>query len=531
MIGLVLGGVGLFLLGMAMLTDSLQVAAGDRLRHALRRYTQSRLSSVLTGAVATAMVQSSSATTLLTIGFVGAGLMSLTAALGVVIGANVGTTLTSWLVAGFGLKVNVSGVAMPLVGVGALIRLFTRGKPAALGSALAGFGLIFVGIDVLQSGMAEAAKHIDLARYAGTGPFALILLVAIGAVMTVVMQSSSAAVATTLAAVDGGTIGLVQAAALVIGQNVGTTVTAGIGSIGGSAAVKRTALAHLVFNLATALVALGLLPTLWPLAEERFAARDPAIAISAFHTAFNVLGMLMFLPFIGKLANWLERRVPDRGAKLTRRLATGRAASPAATLEACRITTHDIAGAALDIAAALLSNEASEDDLSRDLSAVSQAVDATRAKLHGVRTASTASDVHRVHVALLHALDHIARFDDALAERGHAATCRDNEVTAAISENVRQHFRDLAMWTRTRDGEALDTTALSRSLADHRRSVRPKILEQTAAGKLSPDDSERLLEAIRWIDRLAYHMARAHHHLAHSDRELSVAPESTEDLR
>ncbi|MFP5380591.1 MAG: Na/Pi symporter, partial [Vicinamibacteria bacterium] len=178
------------------------------------------------GAGITALVQSSSATTLATIGFVSAGLLSLPNAIGVVIGANIGTTATGWLVSLLGLKLSIGKIAMPLIGVGALLRLLARERLAQAGLALAGFGVIFVGIDALQAGMAALAGRVDPAQFPVAGLAGRLLLVLLGVLMTVIMQSSSAAVATTLTALSGGAITLDQAAALVIGQNVGTTVTA-----------------------------------------------------------------------------------------------------------------------------------------------------------------------------------------------------------------------------------------------------------------------------------------------------------------
>jgi phosphate:Na+ symporter len=450
--------------------------------------------------------------------------LSLASALGVVFGANVGTTMTAWIISAVGLKVKMNTFALPIVGVGALARLFLRGRHAAIGSALAGFGLVFVGIDVLQGGMADLAQHIDLARYAGRGAGTLILLALIGVVMTVVMQSSSAAVATTLAAVHGGTIGIVQAAALVIGQNVGTTVTAGIGSIGGSAAVRRTALAHLVFNLVTGAVAFLLLPALWPIAGEEVAQRDPAIVVSAFHTAFNVLGVLLFVPFTGKLAAWLERRIPEHGAELTRRLATGRGASASAVLEACRMTAHAIAREALGAAIARLTPEDDERERERRAEAIRNALGATREKLKGVRATDEASSEHRRHLAALHAIDHLYRFEEALIESGRMDVCLRHSSTDALRAVLLEGFRGLAGAADGDEGVRTDANALSRSVAAARRDHRSIALARMAKGELDPEEGERLLEATRWLDRLGYHIARALHHLEHADRELPVSP-------
>lgn len=161
MLALLLGGIGLFLLGMTLLTDGLKVLAGDALRRVLARFTGGPTRAMLSGAALTALIQSSSATTLATIGFVSAGLLTFQQAVGLVFGANLGTTSTAWLVSLLGLKLSVSAVALPLVGVGALARLLARDRWAAAGTALSGFGLVFVGIDTLQAGMADLAAQID----------------------------------------------------------------------------------------------------------------------------------------------------------------------------------------------------------------------------------------------------------------------------------------------------------------------------------------------------------------------------------
>ncbi|MEQ9617203.1 MAG: Na/Pi symporter, partial [Phycisphaerales bacterium] len=243
-----MGGLGLFLLGMMLLTDGLKQLAGQAMKKLLARFVRGPFSGLTTGALFTALIQSSSATTLTTIGFVSAGLITFQQAVGVVFGANIGTTSTGWIVSLLGLKISLGAVSPPLILLGVLLRLFSRDRFAALGGALAGFALIFFGIGVMQTGMEDLAARIDPASIPGDGLTGRFLLVLIGVVMTVVMQSSSAAVAATLIAVDSGAIGFEQAAALVVGQNIGTTVTAAIASIGASTPAKRTALAHIAFN-------------------------------------------------------------------------------------------------------------------------------------------------------------------------------------------------------------------------------------------------------------------------------------------
>lgn len=343
-LGTVLGGIGLFLLGMVLMTDGLKALAGDALRSWLARFTGSRWKAVATGAGVTALVQSSSATTLATIGFVSAGLLSFNSAIGVIIGANIGTTSTGWIVSLLGLKLSVGSLALPLIGLGALSRLLGRKRLAQAGTALAGFGVIFVGIDVLQEGMAALSSQWDLSRYSADGIAARLALVGAGLTMTVVMQSSSAAVATTLTALSGGAINLEQAAALVIGQNVGTTVTAVIAAVGAQAPAKRTALVHILFNVGTGTVAFLLLPLFTHAVDawiEVYLGDDQALSLAAFHTAFNLLGAILFIPLTGLLAALALRWVPEPHAPLTRHLDASLATVPALALDAARRTVDE----------------------------------------------------------------------------------------------------------------------------------------------------------------------------------------------
>lgn len=342
--GTVLGGVGLFLLGMLLMTDGLKALAGDALRQGLARFTGSPLTAVASGAAVTALVQSSSATTLATIGFVSAGLLSFNNAIGVVIGANLGTTSTGWIVSLLGLKLSIVTLALPLIGISALARLLGRDRLAQAGTALAGFGLIFVGIDVLQVGMADLSRQVDLSRYAADGLGARLVLVTVGLVMTVILQSSSAAVATTLTALAAGTLNLEQAAALVIGQNLGTTVTAALAAVGAQTAAKRTALVHIVFNLGTGALAFLLLPV-FTLAVDRgteaWVGDDQALTLAAFHTAFNLMGAVLFVPLIPQLARLAETLLPERRSPLTRHLDASLTTVPALALDAARRSLED----------------------------------------------------------------------------------------------------------------------------------------------------------------------------------------------
>src|SRR5262247_1441610 len=242
-----LGGLGMFLLGIHHLTEGLKSLAGDSLRRALQRLVSGRFSAVVSGALFTVASQSSTATILTVIGFVSAGLVTFSQAIGITIGATLGTTSTPWLVAIFGFRLRIASAAMPLVGVGALLWLVARGRLRSCGAILAGFGLLFMGIDYLQMGMKDV--RWDLESFAGTGAGARWVLAGIGIIMTIVMQSSSAAAAATLVALDAGSVTFPQACAMVVGQSIGTAATSGIAALGGGLAVRRTAIAHVTFSL------------------------------------------------------------------------------------------------------------------------------------------------------------------------------------------------------------------------------------------------------------------------------------------
>jgi len=310
-IGMLAGGLGLFLLAVNMITEGLNLAAGNSLRNTLAKATQSPGRGILSGISITAIVQSSSAVTVATIGFVNAGLITMYQALGVVYGANIGTTITGWLVALIGFNFKIQAFALPLIGVGMVLRI-TGGdsRRAPLGLALAGFGLFFIGIDVLKDAFAGLTTAIDLERITADGITGILLFLSVGFIITTLTQSSSAAIAITLTAVSGGVIGPYAAAAMIIGANVGTTSTAVIAVIGATSNAKRVAAAHVIFNFATAVVALLLLPVMIGFVKSISslvgAADIPVVTLALFHTTFNVLGVILMWPLTRKLANQLE---------------------------------------------------------------------------------------------------------------------------------------------------------------------------------------------------------------------------------
>jgi len=308
------GGLGIFLLAMAMMTGGLKVFGGERLKRSLEVWTSSPLRGVAVGALVTALVQSSSAVTVATIGFVNAGILSLRHSLGLIFGANVGTTMTGWLVSivGFGFK--IEAFALPIIALGVGLRIAVRNKQlAGLGEALAGFGLFFLGLAILKGAFSEVATIFGTATLtmAGAGLGGIALFALVGLVATVLTQSSSAAIALILTAASESAIGLGAAAAAIIGANVGTTSTAALAVIGATPNAKRVAAGHILFNLCTGVIALVILPALlWStqaLGDLLGLAHQPVIVLALFHTLFNILGVALMLPFVGRLTNFLQR--------------------------------------------------------------------------------------------------------------------------------------------------------------------------------------------------------------------------------
>lgn len=339
--GAILGGLGLFLLAMKLITDGLRLAAGKNLRKILGHWTNTPRRGIFSGFLITAIVQSSSAVTVATIGFVNAGLLTLHQALGVVYGTNVGTTMTAWLVALLGFKLKIEYLALPLIGLGMLLRLFAaNSRRMALGDAIAGFGLFFIGINILVNAFDGAANSLDIHGIAADNVATLILFLLIGAAVTVLTQSSSAATAMILTAVTGNLLSLSSAAAMVIGANIGTTSTAALAVINATPNARRVATAHILFNVLTAIVALLLLPVLlWfvEISSELLGLhRVPAIMLALFHTTFNIIGVALMWPLTSRLVAILMRhfQTPEEIESRPRYLDKSVLASPLIALNA-----------------------------------------------------------------------------------------------------------------------------------------------------------------------------------------------------
>ncbi|WP_404295605.1 Na/Pi cotransporter family protein [Halomonas sp.] len=337
-------GLGLFLWGMTHLQDAIKRLSGGTLDRWLHTATLHPVRAIGVGATATALVQSSSLVTLLALSFVGAGLVTLPGAIALLFGANLGTTTGAWLIAAFGLRFDLAQFAMPLLALGLLgSRVLKDGRAAAAG-VLLGIGLLFLGIDFMKLGFEAWQDGLSLDGLAGDSVWHWPLFVLFGVVATVVMQSSHATLLITLAALAGGQLPYLPALAIAIGANVGTTVTAVLGAMSAGVAARRLAGAHVVFNLTTAAVALALLVPLAWLVDELgeligLAADAWPLKLALFHTLFNLLGIMLMLPLIPRLAARLERlftepsRIPPAEAKYLNTTALQHADTALAAME------------------------------------------------------------------------------------------------------------------------------------------------------------------------------------------------------
>lgn len=303
-------GVAILLFGMIMLEEGFRVFTKGPLQNLLKRATHKLYKSIGVGAVVTALIQSSSLVSVITISFISAGLITLNGGLGLIFGANIGTTATAWLVAVFGLKLQISALAMPMLVFGVVFSFQKKAEFKGLGNVLAGLGFFFLGIHYMKEGFDVFKAYIDLTQYAIPGFWGVVVYTGLGILVTTILQSSSATLALILAALSAGQIEYENALALAIGANVGTTITAVLGSLGSNVAGRRLAGAHLIFNLVTGLVALVFI---YPLADlvnilskiVGIATTDYTLKLALFHTIFNILGVLIMIPFIKKLEHFL----------------------------------------------------------------------------------------------------------------------------------------------------------------------------------------------------------------------------------
>ena len=319
-----LGSLAMFLYGMKIMSEGLQKFAGDRLRSILTAMTTNRVTGVLTGVLITALIQSSSATTVMVVSFVNAGLLSLSQSIGVIMGANIGTTVTAWIISALGFKVDMAAMSLPLLAVGVPLLFSGKSNRKSIGEFIFGFSFLFMGLSLLKANAPDLGKNPEMLsfvqNYTDMGFASVILFVLIGTVLTMIVQASAATMAITLIMCANGWISFELGAALVLGENIGTTITANLAALTGNTQSRRAAMAHLVFNIFGVIWVLCLFKPVtmgvsW-FVEDIMQTVDPAVAVSfklsAFHTAFNICNVLILIWFVKFIEKTVCKIIPQK---------------------------------------------------------------------------------------------------------------------------------------------------------------------------------------------------------------------------
>ena len=498
------GGIGLFLFGMQTMTDALRRLTSTGVRRVLRSLTGSPLRGVLAGAGVTALVQSSSAVMVMTIGLVGAGMITFAQAVGVVLGANVGTTTTGWIVALLGLKLRLGVLALGLLPVAVLVSMFGRGRLAEGGRALTGFALIFIGLDVMQTATAGFGGWLTPEVLPPDTLAGRLLTVAVGALVTVIIQSSSAGVATVLVLLAGGASRFPQAAALVIGMDLGTTVTALLAGLGGSRAMRQTGVAHLAYNIFTGSLAFAVMPVVLPVVLGA-AGGDAVAGLVLFHTGFNLAGALLLLPFVGRFSAVVERMVPGPRDPLGEPLDPRLLSDEGAALDAAQGAGNRLSGVLLrELAARLRGEPPVEEEVPR----IGAALDDLEAFATRINLPEGASAPRLRYSALLHHLDHLHRLSRRVCGPRVPAFGQDAGALARPAGALAAACLRAAEGRRT----AAQMGRLHRLVAGRMQRLRRAALLREHAGIGAPGDLFHVTDALRWIERSAGHAARVLHY-------------------
>lgn len=509
------GGLGIFLIGLITMTNGLHSLAGDKLRSIMLSFTKSAYSGAASGTVMTAILQSSSATTVAAVGFVSAGILTFPEALGIIFGANLGTTITGWLVAIFGFKVKLGVVLLPLILLGAILKLFAKKNLAAFGLAIAGFGLIFVGISTMQEAMQAMHGIISPEFLPQDTIIGRLQLIAMGIIFTVITQSSSAGVATTLTLLYASAINFHQAAALVIGMDIGTTITAAMATIGGSVNTRRTGFSHVIYNLLTAIAAFILITpfvNLWEHYQGNIL-NNAEIALVAFHTTFNFLGVIIILPFTNSFAKMMKNLIKEEKSYLIDTLDDSLLKDPRLALDVSFQTTQKEFDALLDYMKALLDKSYKS---TTNITELQIALDKTHSFIDAIHLKSENKKSWDYLIALIHILDHLQRLHERCEEDEYRAkTAMESkelkELVAALYKSILEiiELLNLNEWNKAfkKAQKSYDNINLQAN------KYREEIAQEIASGNLDVNEGSVKLEAIRWIRRVSFHLSRITFHL------------------
>ena len=316
-----LGALGLFLFGMSMMSEALQKVAGNKMRSILASMTKNRLLGVLTGVIVTSIIQSSSATTVMVVSFVNAGLLTLAESISVIMGANIGTTITAWLVSLIGFKFSIANIAIPLIGFSLLFIFSKNDRRKSIGEVMVGFSLLFIGLEYLKNSVPDIKYNPEMLQfltdYTNMGYGSILLFLLIGSILTVIVQSSSATMAITLIMLSQGWISFEIGAAMVLGENIGTTITANIAGLTAKTNARRAALSHTMFNICGVIwVLIIFYPFInlieWMVGGNTTENANSLYALSMFHTMFNISNTLIMIWLVKPLEKIVCNIIPEK---------------------------------------------------------------------------------------------------------------------------------------------------------------------------------------------------------------------------
>jgi phosphate:Na+ symporter len=518
-----LGGLGLFLLGMWLMTEGLKLAAGNTLRRVLAAATGSPVRALMAGVGLTATVQSSSAVTVATVGFVNAGLLGLAQAVWVIYGSNVGTTMTGWIVAATGVEIKLDLYALPLIGLGMLLRITGPGtRRAAYGQALAGFAVFLLGVQALKSNFSELSAHVDFATLPGAGWQATAIYFGIGLLLTVVIQSSSATTAIAISAAAAGIVPVPLAALVIIGADIGTSATAAIAAVGATSNARRAAAAHVLFNVVTTVFAVAALPWLIPAA---IALRDmlslpdtPGVTLALFATMFNVIGVILMLPLTTSMTRFLDRRFVSREEDLARlrHLDDTLLAVPALTLRGLVLETQRLGGICLQLAAERAEGTPQAmEDLRRRGEVVSMLADRIRDYVGRMNRSLMPGDVAGALAPILRALQHYEEISD-LAVTGTppdaGSEANLNALRHRLTESTRVALN--AADTSRADFDPIRLAQTAAAADGDYEAIKAFLLQAAADGRLTVPVMEQHMEDIARLHRATERAVKAAQRLA-----------------
>jgi phosphate:Na+ symporter len=522
MLGQLIGGIGLFLLGMQLMTLGLKQAAGRSLKKALEAATRSKLRGLLSGTLITAAVQSSSAVTVATLGFVNAGLLTLGQSIAVIYGCNIGTTMTGWLVALIGFKIKISAFALPMIGAGMVLRIIGKsGRLSHIGTALAGFGLFFIGLDFLRGSFDGLSEQVPLNEI-GHGPLALTLFVLAGFVMTFLMQASAAVMAIALSLVHTGSITLSAAAALVIGANVGTTTTALLAAIGATPSAKRISAAHVLFNLLTGAVGLIFLILLagWldKLDPNRF---DLVSLLALYHTLFNLTGVAMIWPLTDRMEAFLLKRFRsmEEDEAQPRYLDNNILSTPSLAIEAInreltRVSRH-CSRMAREAISAEATDQARLEAQAQGVYRLVGKISEFNQELARQNLTVEISETLPISLRVARYYSEMARLSAKLPEYYHLfEQIQDSGLGNSLTRFQQSVIRliDLTEISADSNTQGYESHQLMREVHRDYQSLKSLLLEHAVSGRLQAEESMSLLDAASQLQRMAEQAEKASSH-------------------